>query len=127
MLDKKLAVHIMRKSGYEKAARAVPGRDADFSRRSRVGKSLIEAVSTLLLLPVMGRAGVRYSRPLMRHNEDMELEKNTSSMPAPRKTDESCRTKFGVFPECPLCGGSLTPEHAHFKCFSCGWRDSCCD
>jgi hypothetical protein len=35
--------------------------------------------------------------------------------------------RFGVYPECPLCGGSLHPEHAHFKCGSCGWRDSCCD
>jgi len=36
-------------------------------------------------------------------------------------------TRFGVFPECPLCGGALHPEHAHFKCGTCGWRDSCCD
>ena len=26
-----------------------------------------------------------------------------------------------------LCGGALHPEHAHFKCGGCGWRDSCCD
>ncbi|MGD9995945.1 MAG: hypothetical protein AB7L17_12250 [Ilumatobacteraceae bacterium] len=38
----------------------------------------------------------------------------------------SC-TPYGVFTECPLCGGRLHPEHAHFKCRSCGWRDSCCD
>jgi len=35
--------------------------------------------------------------------------------------------RFGTFPECPLCGGALHPEHAHFKCGGCGWRDSCCD
>ena len=23
--------------------------------------------------------------------------------------------------------GALHAEHAHFKCASCGWRDSCCD
>jgi hypothetical protein len=40
---------------------------------------------------------------------------------------DTCRSRFGTFPECPLCGGALTPEHAHFKCRSCGWRDSCCD
>ncbi|MGA0863737.1 MAG: hypothetical protein ACO3RB_07580 [Ilumatobacteraceae bacterium] len=44
-----------------------------------------------------------------------------------RDADGACRTRFGTFPECPLCGGDLKPEHAHFKCFSCGWRDSCCD
>ena len=40
---------------------------------------------------------------------------------------ESCRTRFAPFSECPLCGGALHAEHAHFKCAGCGWRDSCCD
>jgi len=38
-----------------------------------------------------------------------------------------CANRFAIFSECPHCGGSLHPEHAHFKCSSCGWRDSCCD
>ena len=42
-------------------------------------------------------------------------------------SDGACRTRFGTFAECPLCSGELTPEHAHFKCRTCGWRDSCCD
>jgi hypothetical protein len=48
---------------------------------------------------------------------------------APAALDAAaCRNpRFGTFPECPLCGGALHPEHAHFKCGSCGWRDSCCD
>ena len=29
--------------------------------------------------------------------------------------------------ECPLCGRKLLQEHQHYKCPSCGWRDSCCD
>ena len=36
------------------------------------------------------------------------------------------RDPLGTFPCCPLCGGELTPEHAHYRC-ACGWRDSCCD
>lgn len=36
------------------------------------------------------------------------------------------RDPLGTFPCCPLCGGELHPEHAHFRC-ACGWRDSCCD
>ena len=36
------------------------------------------------------------------------------------------RNPLGTFPCCPLCGGELRPEHAHYRC-SCGWRDSCCD
>ncbi|MGA2969342.1 MAG: hypothetical protein ABSE75_06015 [Acidimicrobiales bacterium] len=38
-----------------------------------------------------------------------------------------CANRFAIFDECPLCGSTLTPEHAHFRCSSCGWRDSCCD
>jgi hypothetical protein len=38
-----------------------------------------------------------------------------------------CSTRFAIFDECPLCGGALSAEHAHFRCTSCGWRDSCCD
>lgn len=36
-------------------------------------------------------------------------------------------SRHAIFPECPLCSGPLTPEHAHFKCKACGFRDSCCD
>lgn len=35
--------------------------------------------------------------------------------------------RYAIFTECPLCGGELHPEHAHFKCRACGFRDSCCD
>lgn len=28
---------------------------------------------------------------------------------------------------CPDCGWKLEPEHAHQKCPSCGYRDSCCE
>jgi hypothetical protein len=37
------------------------------------------------------------------------------------------RSPLGTFAECPLCGGTMAPEHAHERCTSCGWRDSCCD
>lgn len=46
---------------------------------------------------------------------------------APPENGGSCRSPLGTFAECPLCGGDLFPEHAHFKCKGCGWRDSCCD
>ncbi|MFM7124541.1 MAG: hypothetical protein ACKOXW_04580 [Actinomycetes bacterium] len=38
-----------------------------------------------------------------------------------------CESPRGIFSECPHCGSSLYAEHAHFRCASCGWRDSCCD
>jgi hypothetical protein len=37
------------------------------------------------------------------------------------------RSPFGTFDECPMCGDAMAPEHAHFRCVGCGWRDSCCD
>lgn len=42
-------------------------------------------------------------------------------------TTGGCRSVLGTYPECPMCGSELFPEHAHFKCSGCGWRDSCCD
>ncbi|HEY5944594.1 MAG TPA: hypothetical protein VIV40_03845 [Kofleriaceae bacterium] len=27
---------------------------------------------------------------------------------------------------CPNCGTQMQPEHAHYKCAACGYRDSCC-
>jgi hypothetical protein len=39
----------------------------------------------------------------------------------------ACLSPLAPFTECPLCGGDLAPEHAHFRCGACGWRDSCCD
>jgi len=28
---------------------------------------------------------------------------------------------------CMWCGGGMRPEHAHYRCDTCGSRDSCCD
>ncbi|HSL58971.1 MAG TPA: hypothetical protein VK866_14090 [Acidimicrobiales bacterium] len=51
------------------------------------------------------------------------------SAPSPRPAPTACRDPRGTYPECPLCGSveGWQPEHAHFRCRSCGFRDSCCD
>ena len=28
--------------------------------------------------------------------------------------------------QCPTCGTEMQPEHAHYRCLRCGYRDSCC-
>ncbi len=28
---------------------------------------------------------------------------------------------------CLVCDTPMHPEHAHYRCPACGWRDSCCD
>ena len=52
-------------------------------------------------------------------------------LPLPFATVEACdareRSPLGRFDVCPLCDGALVPEHAHYRCSACGWRDSCCD
>ncbi len=27
---------------------------------------------------------------------------------------------------CPNCSSQMQPEHAHYRCGACGYRDSCC-
>lgn len=52
----------------------------------------------------------------------------TVASPAAASTAGACDTsRFAVFASCPMCDGDMAPEHAHFRCVSCGWRDSCCD
>jgi hypothetical protein len=41
--------------------------------------------------------------------------------------DKEQHNPLAVFMDCPQCGSDLKPEHAHYKCGGCGWRDSCCD
>jgi len=41
--------------------------------------------------------------------------------------DKQQHNPLAVFMDCPQCGSDLKPEHAHYKCGGCGWRDSCCD
>lgn len=55
------------------------------------------------------------------------LRTSASSRDAVADTSTACRSPLGTFPDCPHCGGDLAPEHAHFRCRGCGWRDSCCD
>jgi hypothetical protein len=46
---------------------------------------------------------------------------------APEASTSAGECRYAVFAECPTCGGSMAPEHAHYRCVACGWRDSCCD
>lgn len=46
-------------------------------------------------------------------------EQGTPSAEAPRGTCDLAST-------CPNCGTLMQPEHAHYRCLTCGYRDSCC-
>jgi DNA-directed RNA polymerase subunit RPC12/RpoP len=49
-----------------------------------------------------------------------------SSRPAPTRNDavKACPTDLSI--QCPECGTKMQPEHAHYRCLRCGYRDSCC-
>ena len=47
------------------------------------------------------------------------LEQSTQAAEAPRGTCDLAST-------CPNCGTLMQPEHAHYRCMTCGYRDSCC-
>jgi hypothetical protein len=66
----------------------------------------------------------------VRQPEVEELELPFPPPEPPSAGPDSCRldrSPFGTFDACPLCDGAMASEHAHFRCSSCGWRDSCCD
>jgi hypothetical protein len=67
----------------------------------------------------------RAPRPGTIDFEELELPFPTESVPA--TTCGLDRSPLAPFADCPLCGGDLAPEHAHYRCGACGWRDSCCD
>ena len=37
---------------------------------------------------------------------------------------KACPTDLSI--QCPTCGTAMQPEHAHYRCLRCGYRDSCC-
>ena len=57
---------------------------------------------------------------------ELPFDAAASESPAPPAACRIDRNPLGTFPCCPMCGGELRPEHAHYRC-ACGWRDSCCD
>jgi len=40
----------------------------------------------------------------------------------PEPVDKPC----DLSTTCPSCGSQMLPEHAHYRCAACGYRDSCC-
>lgn len=49
-----------------------------------------------------------------------------SSRPAeaPKDQLQACPTDLSI--QCPQCTTAMQPEHAHYRCLRCGYRDSCC-
>jgi tRNA(Ile2) C34 agmatinyltransferase TiaS len=52
-----------------------------------------------------------------------ELEKPAASE-SDRHEVKACPVDLSI--QCPTCGTEMQPEHAHYRCLRCGYRDSCC-
>jgi rubrerythrin len=77
---------------------------------------------------VLGFLGDRITSRLDATNENGEMSSDAvSASIRDAALEDVCNNRFAIFNECPLCGSALSPEHAHFRCPTCGWRDSCCD
>jgi hypothetical protein len=44
----------------------------------------------------------------------------------PDKAAEAPRGTCDLASTCPNCNTLMQPEHAHYRCATCGYRDSCC-
>ncbi|KRO61900.1 MAG: hypothetical protein ABR76_03075 [Acidimicrobiia bacterium BACL6 MAG-121220-bin61] len=64
---------------------------------------------------------------LMDNAFELDLDVHATRVTASTTSAQVCNSPRGIFSECPHCGSGLYAEHAHFRCASCGWRDSCCD
>ena len=41
--------------------------------------------------------------------------------------DVTAQEQADLSTTCLQCGSPMREEHAHYRCPTCGWRDSCCD
>jgi hypothetical protein len=46
--------------------------------------------------------------------------------PPPKLDGEAPKSTCDLASSCPHCGTMMQPEHAHYRCLTCGYRDSCC-
>jgi len=44
----------------------------------------------------------------------------------PENADAEPAKQCDLSTTCPNCGAQMQPEHAHYRCGECGYRDSCC-
>ena len=77
--------------------------------RGSIPPSTFAAVATL--------APTAIAKPPVVAKRDVEQVDDTSVSP-PKQCDLSTT--------CPNCGAQMQPEHAHYRCGDCGYRDSCC-
>lgn len=54
------------------------------------------------------------------------VERPPTTVAVEAATAESPRGTCDLASACPNCNTMMQPEHAHYRCLTCGYRDSCC-
>jgi hypothetical protein len=55
-----------------------------------------------------------------------QVEAPPSTIAAGDDAAQSPRGTCDLATTCPNCNTLMQPEHAHYRCGTCGYRDSCC-
>ncbi|MEO8702208.1 MAG: hypothetical protein ABI867_19345 [Kofleriaceae bacterium] len=55
-----------------------------------------------------------------------KVERPPSTLVESTAPTESPRGTCDLASTCPNCSTLMQPEHAHYRCATCGYRDSCC-
>lgn len=58
--------------------------------------------------------------------DEVERPPTTIDTPDDTATAETPRGTCDLATTCPNCNTLMQPEHAHYRCLTCGYRDSCC-
>lgn len=70
-------------------------------------------------LPPSAYVALARGNPAIVAKPPSTIERAASQSQSPRGTCDLAMT-------CPNCSTLMQPEHAHYRCGTCGYRDSCC-
>lgn len=63
--------------------------------------------------------------PIVKQKHD-EVEPPPTTIDHAKETAKTPRGTCDLASTCPNCNTVMEPEHAHYRCATCGYRDSCC-
>ena len=64
--------------------------------------------------------------PIIVTKVEPKQEPPRAEAPPPKLEGDSPKSTCDLASSCPHCGTMMQPEHAHYRCLTCGYRDSCC-
>ncbi|MBL0214991.1 MAG: hypothetical protein IPQ07_14035 [Myxococcales bacterium] len=55
-----------------------------------------------------------------------QVQRPPTTIERPVQASQTPRGTCDLATTCPNCSTLMQPEHAHYRCGTCGYRDSCC-